>query len=36
MKVNFKLKIKMGKKAFLKFIVVMWAAICLALQVAVR
>mgnify|MGYP003183632538 FL=1 len=36
MKVNFKLKIKMGKKAFLKFIVVMWAAIYLALQVAVR
>lgn len=36
MKVNFKLTIKMGKKAFLKFIVVMWAAIYLALQVAVR
>lgn len=36
MKVNFKLKIKMGKKAFLKFIVVMWVAIYLALQVAVR
>ncbi len=36
MKVSFKLKIKMGKKTFLKFIVVMWVAIYLALQVAVR
>ena len=36
MKVDFKLKIKMGKKAFLKYIVVLWAAIYLALQVAVR
>ena len=36
MKVDFKLKIKMSKKAFLKFIVVMWATIYLALQVAVR
>lgn len=36
MKVSFKLKIKMGKKAFLKFIVVMWATIYLALQAAVR
>ena len=36
MKFSFKLKIKMGKKVFLKFIVVMWATIYLALQVAVR
>lgn len=36
MKVSFKLKIKMGKKTFLKFIVVMWVAIYLALQVAAR
>lgn len=36
MKVSFKLKIKMSKKAFLKFIVVMWVTIHLVLQAAAR